>query len=338
MQVLSKPIDEKTSINYNIFTKKNIDLKKYKIPELKKVAKYNNLKVGGTKPILLERILEHFNKIKNIIVVQSLIRRKLVYMYINYKGPALYNKTKCVNETDFYTLEPLEDIELYDFFSFEDANNFLYGFDINSLLTMMKKPGIMTNPYNREKLSYDILKKASFVGKMNKILLSKKKMSFDETINMTRKDEIIENMRKIRNDNINNRINNLFYEFDNLGNYTTPLWISNLNIHDYLNLIRYIYDIWTYRGNMPILTKRRICPYFNPFIDGLESINMRIPANAQNIEIVKRTCITIMENLVYTGINNDFKQIATLHILTAISHVSDEARNSLPYLYESISF
>ena len=175
MQVLSKPIDEKTSINYNIFTKKNIDLKKYKIPELKKVAKYNNLKVGGTKPILLERILEHFNKIKNIIVVQSLIRRKLVYMYINYKGPALYNKTKCVNETDFYTLEPLEDIELYDFFSFEDANNFLYGFDINSLLTMMKKPGIMTNPYNREKLSYGILKKASFVGKINKISLLKKK-------------------------------------------------------------------------------------------------------------------------------------------------------------------
>ena len=338
MQVLSKPIDEKTAINYEIFTKNAINLNNYKIPELKKVAKYNGLKVGGTKPILLGRIIEHFNKIKNIIIIQSLIRRKLIYMYINYKGPALYNKADCVNETDFYTLEPLINIEFYDLFSFKDSNNFLYGFDINSLLTMMKKPGNLTNPYNREKLSYDVLKKASFIGKINKILLTKKRMSFDETINMSKKDETIENMRIIRNDNINNRINNLFYEFDNLGNYTTPLWISNLNIHEYLNLIKYIYDIWTYRGNMPLLTRRRICPYFNPFIDGLESINMRIPENAQNLEIVKKACITIMENLVYTGINNDFKQIAVLHILTAITHVSHEAQISLPYLYESISF
>lgn len=338
MQVLSKPKDIELHITYDKYCRDKIDLKKYKIPELKKIAKYNNLKVGGTKPILLERLAVHFNKIKNIIKIQCLIRRKLIYIYMDYKGPALKNRKLCVNDNDFYTLEPLNEVKFYNFFSYKDNNNFIYGFDINSLLTMMKKPGIVQNPYNREKIAYDILKKASYIGKMNRLFLPRKSTSYDESVNLSKKDEIIEKMRKIRNENINNRINNLFYEIDNLGNYTTPLWISNLNINDYFNLIRYIYDIWTYRANLPILTKRRICPYFNPFIDGLENINMRSPENANNLELVKLACITIMENLIYTGINDDFKQIAALHILTAITHVSEDARNQLPYLYDSITF
>ena len=338
MQVLSKPKDIELHITYDKYCRDKIDLKKYKIPELKKIAKYNNLKVGGTKPILLERLAVHFNKIKNIIKIQCLIRRKLIYIYMDYKGPALKNRKLCVNDNDFYTLEPLNEVKFYNFFSYKDNNNFIYGFDINSLLTMMKKPGIVQNPYNREKIAYDILKKASYIGKMNRLFLPRKSTSYDESVNVSKKDEIIEKMRKIRNENINNRINNLFYEIDNLGNYTTPLWISNLNINDYFNLIRYIYDIWTYRANLPILTKRRICPYFNPFIDGLENINMRSPENANNLELVKLACITIMENLIYTGINDDFKQIAALHILTAITHVSEDARNQLPYLYDSITF
>ena len=338
MQVLSKPKDIELHITYDKYCRDKIDLKKYKIPELKKIAKYNNLKVGGTKPILLERLAVHFNKIKNIIKIQCLIRRKLIYIYMDYKGPALKNRKLCVNDNDFYTLEPLNEVKFYNFFSYKDNNNFIYGFDINSVLTMMKKPGIVQNPYNREKIAYDILKKASYIGKMNRLFLPRKSTSYDESVNLSKKDEIIEKMRKTRNENINNRINNLFYEIDNLGNYTTPLWISNLNINDYFNLIRYIYDIWTYRANLPILTKRRICPYFNPFIDGLENINMRSPENANNLEIVKLACITIMENLIYTGINDDFKQIAALHILTAITHVSEDARNQLPYLYDSINF
>ena len=338
MQVLSKPIDTEMQISYEKYTKDKIELNKYKIPELKKIAKFNNLKVGGTKPVLLERLTDHFNKIKNIIKIQCLIRRKLIYLYMDYKGPALRDKKICVNDTDFYTLEPLDNIRFYHFFSFKDNNNFVYGFDINSLLTMMKKPGIVQNPYNREKIAYDILKKACFLGKMNRLFLPRKSMSFDETMNVSKKDEIMERMRKTRNENINNRINNLFYEIDNLGNYTTPLWISNLDVDNYLNLIRYIYDIWTYRANLPTLTKRRICPYFNPFIDGLENINMRSPENANNLEVVKLACITIMENLIYTGINNEFKQIAALHVLTAITHVSQDARAQMPYLYDSISF
>ena len=65
---------------------------------------------------------------------------------------------------------------------------------------------------------------------------------------------------------------------------------------------------------------------------------MRNRENIENIEIVRRTAITIMENIIYTGINNEYKQIGTLHILTALTHVSIPARASLPYLFESVSF
>jgi hypothetical protein len=45
-----------------------------------------------------------------------------------------------------------------------------------------------------------------------------------------------------------------------------------------------------------------------------------------------------MENMVYSGINNEIRQIGAFHVLTALTMVSIPARHSMPWLYESIVF
>ena len=43
------------------------------------------------------------------------------------RGPTWLDKTKCVNDTDFYTLDDLTDIPDNQFISFKDSKNFIYG-------------------------------------------------------------------------------------------------------------------------------------------------------------------------------------------------------------------
>jgi hypothetical protein len=66
-------------------------------------------------------------------------------------------KNLCVNETDFYTLEPLSDIPYYLFFYYTDEQEFTYGFNIESLIHLYIKTGKVVNPYNRNKIPIEMM-------------------------------------------------------------------------------------------------------------------------------------------------------------------------------------
>ena len=317
----------------------NLNLTNLKLIQLKEVAKCNKLKISGTKQVIISRINIHFNLIKNIIKIQSIFRMKLVIKYIKLCGPAIKNRSICVNDKDFYTLDPIDNIHFKDFFSFKDKQNFIYGFDIHSLLILMKKPGNIKNPYNREIIAFEVIKDISIMAKLNKhIFKNYCNNENEDNICVTIKETILEKIRKTREKNDNQRIDDLFYEIDSLGNYTSSNWFKNIDLDGYLNFLKYTWEIWNQKADMPTITKRRICPYFNPFQDGLQHMNMRIRENIEDIIIVRRAAITIMENIIYTGINNEYKQIGALHVLTALTHVSIQAGASLPWLFESVSF
>jgi hypothetical protein len=69
---------ETNKITYNLFFKNRIVLSKYKIPELKEIAKFNKLHISGSKPKLISRIEMHFQKEINAIKIQKTFRKYLV--------------------------------------------------------------------------------------------------------------------------------------------------------------------------------------------------------------------------------------------------------------------
>tara|TARA_B110000483_G_scaffold243674_1_gene335330 strand:+ start:13444 stop:14445 length:1002 start_codon:yes stop_codon:yes gene_type:complete len=330
MQVQSKM---NSILNQHDFFKNNVILKSYKVYELKNIAKKYKLYVTGTKTVLINRITEYFIKVKGITKIQSIIRRHIILNMMILKGPALKNRKICTNETDFYTLEPLNNLDYYDFFSYKDEEGFTYGFDINSLITLLRKKSIIHNPYNRKQIQFNIIRNISVISKLNRQIHKINNDSFNSE--QTIREQTIEKMNVIRNKNILQRIHDLFYEIDLLGNYTSESWFNDLSIEEYVTFLRQMWDIWNIRSNMPIITRKRICPYFNPFIEGVNNINISEHAIRDN-EGMKKTCVTIMENLIYTGINEDFKQLAAILVLTALTYVSQPAREQLPWLYESL--
>jgi hypothetical protein len=331
MQVLSKPINPCT-LSYRDYFKNNVVLSKYRLKQLKEIARENNLKISGTKPVLIDRITNIFSNTKNIVKIQSIMRMFLVKELIKCKGEALRNRKLCVNDTDFYTLEPLENLNFFEFFSYKDSNNFFYGFDIFSILTLLQKPGHSKNPYNRINIPFHATKSIAFISKIQKHICNKRDKP---PVAKTLREQTMHRMKELRKNNIEKRIENLFYEIDSLGNYSSKEWIMNIGISSYIKLIRHLWDIWTMRANIPNEIKRKICPYFDPFIDGHNHINFRNRENAQNIDLVRDSCVTTMENMIYTGINDEYKQQGAIVVLTAITLISQNAREILPWLYES---
>ena len=148
-----KPIDIKKSVqdlNYISFFRDNIQLNKLKLDELKYVAKKHTLKFSGTKTVLIERLNTLFKATKPAVQIQSTFRKWIVKESVKMRGPARFNRKLCVNDTDFVSLEPIDEIPNELFFSYQDSKEFIYGFNLSSLMQSAKVNDKMENPYNRE--------------------------------------------------------------------------------------------------------------------------------------------------------------------------------------------
>jgi hypothetical protein len=361
-----KPETNKTDISYQNYKNNTIDFKKYKLPELKDSLKKHNLKISGKKEALIERLETHFQKTKNSILIQRIFRGWIVRYLIRLKGPALKNVSLCVNDSDFVTMEPLNEMNKEVFYSYKDSKDFIYGFDVTSLIKMLQKKNKIDNPYNREKINNTITDQIKTVYNLSFLVYPNFKNENERiqnnntrhtpqrpvyntmnnqfanniqnrtnTIEITPETRINQNrLSEIREKPINERINYLFTEIDSLGNYTNSSWFTNLDIRNYIRLYRSLYDIWYFRSNLSRDVRNFICPNQNPF----DGIFPRSTYNNLSLPQIQSACLTAIENIVYLGINDDYRKIGTFHVLSAMTLVSNEARLAMPWLYESVAY
>jgi len=134
---------------------------------------------------------------------------------------------------------------------------------------------------------------------------------------------------------IQSRINRLFTEIDRLGNYTQSAWFTDLTHLQYARLYRALYDIWNYRGQLSQELKMQICPFHGPF-EGIFPVTVR--HLDLSVDDLKSACLIVFENMIYSGISNEIRQIGVMHSLTALTIVSTSARYALPWLFESMEF
>jgi len=128
-------------------------------------------------------------------------------------------------------------------------------------------------------------------------------------------------------------MNEIFMEIDQLGNYTQSQWFSSLDRREYIRLFRMLYEIWMYRGRLTREIKMYICILGDPF----QAIyRERIVFHEVSIDVIRDLCLKVMEYMVYCGIDDEYRKIGALHVLTALTYVSLEARSSLPWLYETL--
>jgi len=251
----------------------------------------------------------------------------------------------CANDNDFYTLEPLNEIPFEYFYTFS-CGNVLYGCNIISLIKLMQSKTVVKNPYNRENFSPEMIANVNRLYRMIRVVFGlpvdapviKNNPCMHQTVitnTFMNMNHVIENrmnqLRTIWEKRIDIRIRDLFIEMDHLGNYTHSRWFIMLDRRDFIRLFRTIYEIWAFRGSLSRETKMMICVLGDPF----HGIN-RGYIHDSSLEVLREICLRIMENMVYCGIDDEYRKIGTLHVLTALTNVSLEARTALPWLYEII--
>lgn len=154
MKRAQKAIKVKKDINYSDY---NIILDDLYLLELRKLAVHHQLHTSGTKKILIQRIESYLSRIRSSIMIQKTVRAHFLrHMHKIFLSSSKI-RDRCVNEVDFYTLEPLKNIPYYLFFEFTDESNFSYGFNIESLIHLYIKTGKIVNPYNRSKILMDVM-------------------------------------------------------------------------------------------------------------------------------------------------------------------------------------
>lgn len=300
---------------YDLLLKNN-----YNVKQLRSMCRFHSQKVGGNKPQLIALIYNYLRFSFFSIKIQKIIRGKLVRSITRLRGPAWLDKSKCVNDTDFYTLDDLSDIPDNQFISFKDANNFIYGFDICSLYNMIAIEKCNKNPYNREELPKNLLENILKIVKLSKINNNPINIIIEDCI-----DELsLTKQRELR-------AMSIFQKIDEHGFITDANWFLSLNRHRLRGFLRELIDVWNYRAQINQETKLKINPqHGNPFWN----INIAVLLS-KPFEVLQNRILDIIETFITKGDDDEGRALGTYYVLGTLTIVSHSAANSLPWLYES---
>jgi hypothetical protein len=289
----------------------------YKISLLKQICNHYRLKKSGSKQQLRFSVYNHLLFSNKIIPIQRMVRGYIARKLWKLKG--MQYRLKCVNDTDFLSLDNINTIPYSQIFAFKDSDGCVWGFDIRSIREWIVKSKSNMNPYTRGELPISLYDTIRHVIKLQGIL----KMNTDLTI----MDYVPDNNLK----NIELRVHKLFQTIDEYGNYTDASWFLSLGRNNLIRFTRELYDLWHYRLGLSNVLRRNIVPTGDPF----RTVNLHQIIHA-DMDILKKSILCILEKFVNTGIDREHKYLGSTYVLTALTTVSPDAAVALPWLYHSV--
>ena len=296
----------------------------YKVNELKDMCKHYGIKCSGTKPELKTRIHTHLIQSHFITRIQRMIRRNFIKMHARMSGPAYNNRTMCVNDTDFYSMESMCDIPRNQFISFKDNSGMVYGFDVMSLYTYYDTEldngrHVPSNPYNRMEFPITLRRQMHRKIRLTDILGIQCKIEEEPepVMSMQERDDQLLFMA--------------FQQINSHGHYSDSAWFSELTFVQIMRFMRELSDIWNYRAQIMPQLKLDICP---PNGDPFRYVDLR----GLSPDMIKHQGIQIIHTFVTSGINRDSQSLGAYYVLSALTLVSQHAQAAMPWLYESVVY
>ena len=288
----------------------------YNVNQLKRIARKYKQKLSGNKNELIFRIYNYLKYSYYANIIQALFRGYLSRLVINNKNKAC----DCVNNTDFFTLEPLEKIKDENFFVFSE-NGFNYGFNIKSIFHLIKQGDKVLNPYTRKEIPEIVIKKIKSFVRVSKI------WNKDKNFNIQNINDNLSNEKKLELEVIS-----VFQKIDNLNHITNPNWFLFLNKFGLIRFFRELLDIWSYRLQIENEVKRNIIPpHGKPFPNHIHFGNLSL------LEI-KEFMINLINDFVSLGTAENYKSLGAYYVLGALTLVSQNAASSMPWLFESFYY
>jgi hypothetical protein len=302
---------------------------KYKMDELKKLCTRYKISKGGNKDDLTKRIYEYCKNSVGPLKIQKVFRGFLCRKLHKMQGPALMDRKICTNDTDFFTMDDMAEIPTTQFYSYRDEDDFVYGFNIVSLHNLIQKEGITAkNPYNRNEFDKKIKENVLNMIRLSKVLKI--------PIEIELKNEVMDPAKRMEL-----KILDLFQTMNSYGNYANSEWFADLPRNLHIRFARELVDIWNYRALLTGAKKQEICPpHGSPFLGTPYFTNTANNTTLNNLsnETVVKYNVQIIENLVKSAVDIDNKMLGTFYVLSALTLVSQPARDAMPWLYDAVVY
>ena len=194
--------------------------------------------------LLNEYFMNNKYSTKKIIKMQSKIRVFLIQQKIKLHGLSILNRSKCNNEEDFYTYDPIHEIDPLYFFSYKDNQGNYWGFDVRSFKKLIDMN--YDNPYTTE--SIDESCKVTVTQLVTYLEKRGVSSTFETNVNTDRKTVVKQ------------KFVDFFSQMEFSGYSCHVNWILDLNSVKLKKIYRELEDIWNYRANLSQEMKREIAP------------------------------------------------------------------------------
>ena len=116
-----------------------------------------------------------------------------------------------------------------------------------------------------------------------------------------------------------------------VNNRTEPHWFLSLSKNEYDRFYHFYYTWWTRSNSLSDVEKREICASADPFF------NLSLIETHWTETHYRILCLELLEQMVYTGINESKCRLGAEHALTMLSVVSKPARRAHPELFDRLA-
>ena len=253
--------------------------------------------------------------------IQTWFRRHKALHQRRRHGPALFVRSLCVNDVDFFSTDPVADISGIMFFSYVDDKKHVYGFDIRSIASLIEKSEdseIIENPFNRAFIPLDA------INKVHTLVRQLTRARLPTQWEQLKPETPIQQYRM--------KVVDLFAMIDELNYYSSPDWFLTLDEKGHKTFYREIYSIWSIRANLTATQKRQIIPGYNQTL-------FKYPlwaAVSMSLEKIQSLNLGTIRMFITSATDKNDRILGAMYVISALTLVSSEARAAYPWLYESV--